>query len=1457
MNRHQKKVISLAAGIANLSLTCAVAGVATYAWFTTIEKATSTGISITTPTKHIHLDYVILKYDDELKQGKAGGLSDPTEFVLPQYDEYIKERNKYCNLIVRANLVFAEPIDTSKTEIRIDITKLEDSVLKAADPEDNNKLKIQELTSNVVQFKSVVTSYTLASTSTSIPIDVGIQETAGSYATEADAMYRTAIEYFANEHTPTTFISLMNGQPVDPLNGNMITLVPELYNVGVVKGAVVYLECSYNEQLVEGFVKDHPEGGLSNLSGDIDLINFTVHDFAESSFGAVATGKYHHMNSTGASYDGHYLDSYITNSNQQILDGTKTTGEEDVEEVGGSGINVNNNQKSLSGFIVPNKDTVYAARSINDSSFEFNRSLGTFKSKNGHYIGNDSPVDGIVSRSDDSDMRNTLSYSGTNNYDANITSLAEDTMQLQYKESDSKFAYYGSDVNQSNEISLYRYHENDPIDATLTGFTLTTSENDSDFTYSLGEYFTLKGVNCVATYTRSNPQGEGNITFTINVTNLCTYVMDGDTELTPEKTSFNSAGPKTVTVTYEDRGVTFSDTYSLLIISDMLTELTVTHSPAKVLYRVGEALDVSDLVVMGQFAVAGEIAVQPTEYQLKIGNTIVANGSILGAALAAETVTVVVDYTGGAVKAAGLVLPSFTIKIVDYVIQITNKPETLDVNDSVTINFTYNAPLTWTITGTAGALSFSNLNSTTTSGTTPYSGSNYGAVSGSIVIYGKDNGYATVTATITGHTSYSDSFTITVGDPLPEVIFVSGTDIDPDATGSGHQGTITKDYITMHGSSTNMSTNYTYYRFYKNSTLTFSSTLHTIKGIEFTLVNGSDGNPANLSTSNGTYDSTTATWSGSSRNITFDLAAAVFAIQIKVIYEEGVIPYASELKFFEEQECIHEIVATHSLTGGSVGDVWTPIAKVYYLDGTNDTNVTWSKSNESVAGAITLNNQTGAITINKVSGSVTITATSAENNSSGNPLVESFTLSWSNFTKKLTGIVATPTEATSTFALHAQFVRATITASYNDGSTQDVTSLASFSSPDMDHDGIYTVNVSYSETYGQATVTKETSYSITVGTPPVITEKDFTIDFGASGNCQATSQAFDELEFESSQSSGSNAPFYSTSSHDLRLYADTTNGNGNTVTLTPYTNCVIKKVIINAAGSSYTPPVIYNVDSGSDTNGVWDGTSMTISNLNCTGSFVFRNAITGDSTQLRISSIVLTLQLNGTVVPPSPTVSSVTLNNSTLALDLNGPTTGTLTATVNGTNHPSQSVTWTTSDPSVATVSNGTVTAVGVGNCTIRATSDEDDNYYAECTVSVTNNTPPAGSDVAVDLSQGQYANSTITWTVMDGTTHVCTILQEKYNGGTAPNSSYISNPRWYSGNKITITIPQGRTITKIVVVATSASYATAFADSNFGGVGSCTASGTTATWTGTATGSLVIIMGGQCRISSITITYS
>ena len=94
------------------------------------------------------------------------------------------------------------------------------------------------------------------------------------------------------------------------------------------------------------------------------------------------------------------------------------------------------------------------------------------------------------------------------------------------------------------------------------------------------------------------------------------------------------------------------------------------------------------------------------------------------------------------------------------------------------------------------------------------------------------------------------------------------------------------------------------------------------------------------------------------------------------------------------------------------------------------------------------------------------------------------------------------------------------------------------------------------------------------------------------------------------------------------------------------------------------------------------------------------------------------------VVEPS-TVTGVTLNKSSLSLDLAGTTTETLTATVQGTNNPSQTVNWSSSNTSVATVnSDGKVTAKAVGIAVIKATSDQDSSFDASCTVTITDSTP-------------------------------------------------------------------------------------------------------------------------------------
>ena len=89
-----------------------------------------------------------------------------------------------------------------------------------------------------------------------------------------------------------------------------------------------------------------------------------------------------------------------------------------------------------------------------------------------------------------------------------------------------------------------------------------------------------------------------------------------------------------------------------------------------------------------------------------------------------------------------------------------------------------------------------------------------------------------------------------------------------------------------------------------------------------------------------------------------------------------------------------------------------------------------------------------------------------------------------------------------------------------------------------------------------------------------------------------------------------------------------------------------------------------------------------------------------------------------TVTKPVVLVTGVTLNKNTANLNIGE--TLTLTATVSPSNVSNKELTWTSNNTSVATVSNGVVTAKGVGTATITATATDGSGQKATCTVTVT-----------------------------------------------------------------------------------------------------------------------------------------
>ncbi len=148
-----------------------------------------------------------------------------------------------------------------------------------------------------------------------------------------------------------------------------------------------------------------------------------------------------------------------------------------------------------------------------------------------------------------------------------------------------------------------------------------------------------------------------------------------------------------------------------------------------------------------------------------------------------------------------------------------------------------------------------------------------------------------------------------------------------------------------------------------------------------------------------------------------------------------------------------------------------------------------------------------------------------------------------------------------------------------------------------------------------------------------------------------------------------------------------------------------------------------------------------------------------NGTEMKVKSFTITLTTGSYTGESTPTVNSVTVSPASATLDPND--TQQLTANVDATPASAdKSVTWTSSNPSVATVSeSGLVTAVAQGTATITATSNLDNTKSGTCSVTV--NAPAAPIPVtAIALNKstatigiGDSETLTINYTPADANT--------------------------------------------------------------------------------------------------------
>ena len=146
-------------------------------------------------------------------------------------------------------------------------------------------------------------------------------------------------------------------------------------------------------------------------------------------------------------------------------------------------------------------------------------------------------------------------------------------------------------------------------------------------------------------------------------------------------------------------------------------------------------------------------------------------------------------------------------------------------------------------------------------------------------------------------------------------------------------------------------------------------------------------------------------------------------------------------------------------------------------------------------------------------------------------------------------------------------------------------------------------------------------------------------------------------------------------------------------------------------------------------------------------------------------------------------VTGVSLNKTSTTLTVGG--TETLTATVAPTNATNKNVSWTSSNTSVASVSNGVITAKAAGTATITVTT-ADGNKTATCTVTVN------AATVAVT---GVSLNKTSTTLTVGGT--------ETLTATIAPTNATNKNVSWTSSNTSVASVSNGVITAKATGTAT------------------------------------------------------
>ena len=186
----------------------------------------------------------------------------------------------------------------------------------------------------------------------------------------------------------------------------------------------------------------------------------------------------------------------------------------------------------------------------------------------------------------------------------------------------------------------------------------------------------------------------------------------------------------------------------------------------------------------------------------------------------------------------------------------------------------------------------------------------------------------------------------------------------------------------------------------------------------------------------------------------------------------------------------------------------------------------------------------------------------------------------------------------------------------------------------------------------------------------------------------------------------------------------------------PVTSVSLDKTSLELTeGGTDTLTATITPNNATNKNVTWESSNTSVATVDANGLVT---AVSAGTATITVTADGKSATCTVTVTAATVPVTGVTMNKTSTSLYVGD--TETLTATVQPSDATNKTVTWTSSNPSVATVENGVVTAVGAGTATITVTT-EDGTKTATCTVTVsrysTGGGPTTYAVTAPDVENG------------------------------------------------------------------------------------------------------------------------